>query len=221
MSNRLAQAIVFICIFVFAFFLMTIPALIPARGQPPVATEPVATVETEPTIEQTEPEPETEPETEPTLSAEELLWQARAEEYPVATRMWLHMKTFGWSDEVCAGIIGNVMAETGARTLDIPLKEYKGGPFGLIQWTKTRREKVVAPYGYDATVEEQLDFVYDELYGTDGIEQQVEDYEREKILSADTPQKAAQRFCDWFERPKGKGTIRQKYARIAYEYFAS
>ena len=217
MSNKLAQTIVFICVFAFAIFLMTIPALISARTPAPVETEPSVIVETE-------PEPttiSTEPETEPTLSPEEVLCQARAEEYPVATRMWLHMKTFGWSDEVCAGIIGNVMAETGARTLDIPLKEYKGGPFGLIQWTKSRREKVVALYGYDATAEEQLDFVYDELYGTDGIEQQVKDYERERILNADTAQKAAKYFCKDFERPKGKGTIRQKYAQIAYEYFTS
>ena len=209
MSNKLAQTIVFICIFTFAIFLMTIPAFIPARTPAPVETEP------EPTTISTEPE------TEPTLSAEEILWQARAEEYPIATRMWLHMKSFGWSDEVCAGIIGNVMTETGARTLDIPLKEYKSGPFGLIQWTKSRREKVVALYGYDATVEEQLDFVYAELYGTDEIEQQVKDWQLEKFLGSKTPQQAAQRFCDWFERPNGKGTIRQKYARIAYEYFAS
>ena len=184
----------------------------------PQTTQEITPVETQPETvpDCTMPEPIPEP------TPEEILWEQHLARYPVATRMWAYIKEqFGWSDEVCAGIIGNVMAETGARTLDIPFKEYRGGPFGLFQWIKTRRETIAEIYGYDATIEEQLEFVYDELYGTDGIEQQVEDYQRELILNAKTASKAAERFCDWFERPKGKGTIQQKYAKIAYEYFTS
>lgn len=147
----------------------------------PQTTQEVISVETQPETvpECTMPEPIPEP------TPEEILWEQRLARYPVATRMWAYMKEqFGWSDEVCAGVIGNVMAETGARTLDIPLKEYKKGSFGLFQWTKQRHRDVVARYGYDATVEEQLDFVYDELYGTDGVVQQVKDSEREQILAA-------------------------------------
>ena len=41
-------------------------------------------------------------------------WDTRKEEYPAATEAWLIMKEeFGWSDTVCAGIIGNLMAECG------------------------------------------------------------------------------------------------------------
>lgn len=153
---------------------------------------------------------------------EEVLWQQREAKYPVATRLWRHMKEkFGWSDEMCAGVIGNVMAETGARTLDIPFKIYKKGPFGLFQWTKGRHKDIVAKYGEDATIEEQLDFVYDELYGTDGVRKQVKNWQREKMLNAKTAEKAAKYFCIWFERPGGKGTVRPRYARIAYEYFTS
>ena len=184
----------------------------------PQTTQEVISVETQPETvpECTMPEPIPEP------TPEEILWEQRLARYPVATRMWVYMKEqFGWSDEVCAGIIGNVMAETGATTLDIPFKEYKKGPFGLFQWTKQRHRDVVARYGYDATIEEQLDFVYDELYGTNGVKRQVKNEEREEILAAKSAKRAAYLFCEWFERPGGKGTIRQKYAKIAYEYFTS
>ena len=47
-----------------------------------------------------------------TLSEEELLWQKRYEEYPIATEVWLYMENvFGWEPQVCAGIMGNIMAD--------------------------------------------------------------------------------------------------------------
>ena len=39
-------------------------------------------------------------------------------EYPEAMFIWSYMKSkFGWSDETCAGIMGNMMAEVGGGTL--------------------------------------------------------------------------------------------------------
>ena len=39
-------------------------------------------------------------------------WEQKHNEYPEATEIWLYMKdTFHWSDEICAGVMGNIMAE--------------------------------------------------------------------------------------------------------------
>ena len=45
---------------------------------------------------------------------EQYKWEVRAAEYPVATQAWLYMKNeLGFNDTVCAGIMGNMMAECG------------------------------------------------------------------------------------------------------------
>ena len=56
------------------------------------------------------------------------------EEYPVATECWLYLKDLGYNDYVCAGIIGNMMAEVGGGTLN--LQWWLGDSFyGLCQWS--------------------------------------------------------------------------------------
>lgn len=46
-------------------------------------------------------------------------WQQKEEEYPVATYIWSYFKELGYSNQVCAGILGNIMAEVGGQTLNI------------------------------------------------------------------------------------------------------
>ena len=169
----------------------------------------------------TNPQITTPPEisTDPTLSEEELRWQERAEEYPEATRVWLYMtQNFGWTDEICAGIMGNIMAEIGGGTLDFSDWNHDS-PYGMFQWLGSRKIELKEIYGDEPTIEEQLEFMYDELYGTDGVTQQVEDWQREKILASTNPKQVAKYFCIWFERPGDSGTIRQTYASRAYQYF--
>ena len=46
--------------------------------------------------------------------AEREKYEQKLREYPEATRVWYYMKdVFGWSDELCAGVMGNIMAEIG------------------------------------------------------------------------------------------------------------
>ena len=45
------------------------------------------------------------------------IWAEKEAKYPVATYIWRYMKDLGWSDAVCAGIMGNMMAEVGGHTL--------------------------------------------------------------------------------------------------------
>jgi hypothetical protein len=68
---------------------------------------------------------------------------------------------------------------------------------------------------------EGVEFMYNELYGTNGVTQQVKDWQRDEILNGKTPEEVARSFCIWFERPNGSSRPRQRYARAAYEYFMS
>ena len=61
-------------------------------------------------------------------------WEVRASEYPIATQVWLYMKEeFGWSDTVCAGIMGNMMAECGGCwTSDLDWDVSSSSGYGMI-----------------------------------------------------------------------------------------
>ena len=50
---------------------------------------------------------------------EQKRWEIRIEKYPTASSIWLYLSDQGYSDEICAGILGNIMAEVGGHTLDI------------------------------------------------------------------------------------------------------
>ena len=64
--------------------------------------------------------------------AEEERWQEKMKKYPVATEVWLYMKDLGWSDSVCAGIMGNMMSEVGGKTLKLdPNLYYKDTYYGI------------------------------------------------------------------------------------------
>lgn len=56
----------------------------------------------------------------------------------VATQVWTHLKSYGYSDSVAAGIIGNMMRECGGDTLNLDwniVGHYNGDEFyGLCQW---------------------------------------------------------------------------------------
>lgn len=156
------------------------------------------------------------------IRQEEENWRVRAEEYPVATQAWLYMKNeLGFSDIVCAGIMGNMMAECGGcwtSDLDWDIKSYSG--YGMIQWLSGRKQQLFSIYGDNPSVENQLDFMKDELYGTNGVTKQVTDSQLDKIINAETPEDCAYAFACYYERcGEGHRWVRRDYARRAYEYF--
>ena len=164
------------------------------------------------------------PITEPTHTQETIVkntWDDRRAEYPVATEAWLYMKNeFGWSDIVCAGIMGNLMRETGGDTLQLNADSSGNSGLGLIQWIGQRRRDIVNEYGSQPTVEQQMIFMRDELYGMNGVVQQVTDQQRERILNADSPEECAAEFARWFERPAETSySRREANAARAYKYF--
>ena len=156
------------------------------------------------------------------ICQEEEDWKVRAEEYPVATQAWLYMKNeLGFSDIVCAGIMGNMMAECGGCwTSDLDWDVSSSSGYGMIQWLGGRKQQLFSIYGSNPSVENQLDFVKDELYGTNGVTRQVTDSQLDKIMNAETPEDCAYAFACYYERcSEGHRWVRRDYARRAYEYF--
>lgn len=156
------------------------------------------------------------------IRQEEENWRVRAEEYPVATQAWLYMKNeLGFSDIVCAGIMGNMMAECGGCwTSDLDWDVHSSSGFGMIQWLGGRKQQLFSIYGSNPSVENQLDFVKDELYGTNGVTKQVTDSQLDKIINAETPEDCAYAFACYYERcGEDHRWVRRDYARRAYEYF--
>lgn len=152
---------------------------------------------------------------------ENLKWSAKYNQYPAATIAWIYMtEELGWSDAVAAGIIGNMMSECGGQTLTLVWDSNSGSGYGLIQWIGNRRASIKEKYGETPTVIEQIEFVKDELYGTNGVTQQVTDKQRDLILNAASPEQCAAEFARWFERPASNNySTRQSNAIKAYKYF--
>ena len=156
------------------------------------------------------------------IRQEEESWRVRAEAYPVATQAWLYMKNeLGFSDIVCAGIMGNMMVECGGCwTSDLDWDVSSSSGYGMIQWLGGRKQQLFSIYGSNPSVENQLNFVKDELYGTNGVTKQVTDSQLDKIMNAETPEDCAYAFACYYERcGEGHRWVRRDYARRAYEYF--
>lgn len=150
-------------------------------------------------------------------------WNEKAAKYPNAAKAWKYMKEqFGWNDTVCAGIMGNFMAECGGCwTSDLNYSVNSKNGLGMVQWIGDRRKAIVKRYGNNPTIEEQLEFMYDELYGTDGVRRQVTKKQLEKIMNASTPEECAMAFATYYERCAERHRAPRKgYARTAYNYFA-
>lgn len=149
-------------------------------------------------------------------------WEVRKAEYPAATEAWLIMsEEFGWSDTVCAGIIGNLMAECGGcwtQDLDWQINTKHG--MGMVQWIGGRRSQLVALYGENPTVRDQMMFMKDELYGSNGVTKQVTESQLNEIMNASSPEECAYAFASYYERCASQHRApRRGYARTAYEYF--
>ena len=147
------------------------------------------------------------------------LWDSRMKEYPAATEVWLIMKSWGWNDAVCAGVIGNMMAEVGGQTLKLKACIYGGGGwyYGLCMW---RIKYCPEIDGLDIpgqmnvlynTIGEQFDyagFCYRSGFGLDDF------------LNMTDPGEAAIAFAKVYERPASQYVNhRAGNAWRAYNYF--
>ena len=149
--------------------------------------------------------------------AEEAKWATKAAEYPAATQIWRYMKAQGWNDYVCAGIMGNLMAEVGGQTLDIRYTLSSSGYYGMCQWSRGYSQV------WGAGLETQCDFLRDTIkyeFDTYGFKYQ-KGFNFNSFLNMTDAQQAALAFAKSYERcGSGSYGLRQKYATKAYNYFA-
>ena len=147
------------------------------------------------------------------------VWAKRAKEYPAATQIWKYLKTLGYSDAVCAGIMGNLMAEVGGQTLNIRYTLYSsnGGYYGMCQWSLRYYGQIEG-----AGLTTQCNFLRDTIkkeLNTYGYKYQ-SGMNYDKFLKLKTPSEAALCFAKAYERcGSGSYSVRQSNAQKAYKYF--
>lgn len=144
-------------------------------------------------------------------------------EYPEARLIWNTIKSWGYSDNVVAGIIGNMMAEVGGGTLTgLSNWHTDGCGYGLIQWTSGRQRLLKQLYGARPNIEQQLQFIKNELTGQNGVNRQVTEAQYNELLNASSPEAAAMTFARYYERCSSSYRAkRQSFARTAYNYFVN
>lgn len=147
----------------------------------------------------------------------EARWTIKEQEYPEATQIWTYLKNLGYNDYVCAGILGNIMAEAGGNALNIqPLVQ--GGFYGICQWNQAYSEV------WGASLEEQLDFLRDTIeYELDTFGYAYgKDFDYGTFLQLTDEKDAALAFSKCYERNAPSSyNIRQVNATKALEYFTS
>lgn len=135
-------------------------------------------------------------------------------DYVQATAVWNHLKSLGLNDYVCAGILGNIMAEVGGQTLDISRWEYYATTstkyYGICQWAGGRKTRLLNDFG--KTLEAQYTFLGVELFEVIPKNNSFYDMQDEK--------EAALYFAKYYERCGSSSySVRQKNATKALNYF--
>lgn len=146
----------------------------------------------------------------------ELKFKEQLAEYPAATYIWYYMKEQGFSDIVCAGIMGNIMQEVGGRTLDINYL-HSNDYYGICCWKKEYHPEVV-----DKGLEGQCAYLVETLVSCMNNSGYLyeEGYTYEDFLAAETIEEAANAFMVVYERPGHRESPkRNENGRRAYEYF--
>lgn len=151
----------------------------------------------------------------------EAMWSEKAGSYPVATQVWRYMKEeLGWNDYVCAGVMGNMMAEVGGQTLSLDpyLYGHSGANYyGLCQWSSRYYPSIQG-----ADVDAQLDFL------ASTVKKELDTYgylfrsglDYEAFCNLTDAEDAAMAFAKAYERcGSGSYGVRQTNALKAYNYF--
>lgn len=148
---------------------------------------------------------------------EQLLSAVAFNEYPVAAQIWSYLKNQNMSDYICAGILGNLMAEVGGNTLDIQYQLDTGnGYVGMCQWSK---------YYYnlpDLSLEGQCNFLMDTIkneFDNFGYNY-YSGFNYNAFLQLNNERDAAIAFAKCYERC-GSNYVKHRanLATIAYNYF--
>ena len=142
--------------------------------------------------------------------------QVSSSTYPIAAEIWNYLRNCGYSNSVCAGIIGNMMVEAGGGTLAIQPVIYGSGFYGICQWNQA--------YGsvWETDLYTQLNFLMSNIVyelNTFGYAY-YSGFGYNSFCGLGSPEEAALAFAKCYERC-GSGSYgwRQSCARTAYNYF--
>lgn len=178
-------------------------------------------VQAGPTIEETSPVMEEEVAIEPYGPMPYDIIIEIEEEFPIARQIWDCLKNAGYNDYVCAGIMGNIMAEVGGQTLDLQWEYWsKNGTYGICQWTQGRKKTLLNDFGTD--LEAQIDFLlWDLPYELDTYGKRYKkDFGYDDFCALENYKEAALAFAKCFERcASGSYNVRKRNAEKAYSYF--
>ena len=131
-------------------------------------------------------------------------------EFPEAEQVWMELKKAGYSDAVCAGILGNIMAECSGCTFNLRPDVYdaSGCYYGICQWNK---------WGYPQVQGKDLDFQIQFLLDT--MESRFRS-NYDNFVHSESPRDAALRFAIFYEGcAEFSYPVRQRNAEKALEYF--
>ena len=147
----------------------------------------------------------------------EKFWNRKKKENPIATKIWLYFKEIGYNDYICAGILGNIMAEVGGQTLNIRHMVQGNGYYGMCQWST-----YYSPHVVGKNLEEQCEHLSKTIkkamdnYGNNYYS----GFNYEKFLELNDEKAAALAFALCYERcSSASHNQRQLNATVAYEYF--
>ena len=145
-------------------------------------------------------------------------WKLKEEEYPTATYIWSYLKDLGYNNAICAGILGNIMAEVGGGTLYLQSTIYGDGYYGICQWNKAYSNV------WGASLEEQCNYLRDTIeyeFDTFGYAYK-RNFNYDSFLDLTDIKSAALAFAKCYERCSSRSYYtRQQNAVAAYNYFTS
>lgn len=133
--------------------------------------------------------------------------------YDQATKVWNGLKALGLNDYVCAGIMGNIMAEVGGQTLDISRwPQYSQKTYyGIYQWAGSRKQRLLNDFG--TTLEAQIKFLSVELFEVIP--------KGDSFYNMQDEKQAALYFAKYYERCGSSSySVRQQNATKALQYFS-
>lgn len=149
----------------------------------------------------------------------EEIWEQKRLQYPDATYVWEKLKSYGYNDYVCAGIMGNLMAEVGGQTLNLEYEKYSSetkGYYGICQWSKSYSEV------WYTDLKTQVNFLSRSiLYELDtyGFKYK-KGFDYVDFCDLTNEKEAALAFAKCYERcGKGSYEQRQLNATAAYNYY--
>ena len=151
------------------------------------------------------------------IEKENQKWASKEAEYPEATYVWRYMKNLGWNDYVCAGIMGNMMAEVGGQTLNLQPR-LQGTYYGICQWSRGYSEV------WGADLATQCNFLRDTIkyeIDTYGFKY-YKGFKYVNFLNLTNEREAALAFAKSYERCASFSyEVRQSNATKALNYFTN